>query len=194
MPGEDDLPESLKPFSTRNAVDVRATRWHEDVKDFVDYLVELKRKKLRGGAERLSALLAGMCRDAVDWAWHSGRRRRGVVLTTAAVALALVLGGFGIWAIVDDPGTAEVSPDPAAAGGPDTGASETGPTPEPGPTLAYSAGSRVYLVGEDGRRKNSSPGTPSGRSPTGRPTGRTSPSARAATSGRPTSTASTRCR
>ena len=194
MPGEDDLPDSLKPFSTRNAVDVRATRWHEDVKDFVDYLVELKRKKLRTGRKGFRALVAGMCRDAADWAWHSGRRRRGVVLTSVAVALALVFGGLGIWAIVNDPGTQELSPDPAAAGGPGTGASETTPTPEPGPTLAYSAGSRIYLVGEDGRRRNNCLETPSGRSPTGRPTGRTSPLARAATSGRPTSTASTRCR
>jgi len=144
MPGQDDLPDSLKPFSTRNAVDIRATRWHEDVKDFVDYLVELKRKKQRGARRGVRALLAGACRDAVDWAWHSGRRRRGAFLTSAAVVLALVLGGFGLWAIVEDDGTQGVTP---------ASASEAGNTvaADAGPTLAYSSGSKVFLVGKDGR-------------------------------------------
>jgi WD40 repeat protein len=150
MPGEDDLPDSLKTFSTRNAVDVRATRWHEDVGDFVDYLVELKRKKLRGARKGFRAFIAGMCRDSVDWAWHSGRRRRGVVLTSAAVALALVLGGFGIWAIVEDDEPQGVTPASASGNG-STVAGNTVPT-EAGPTLAYSSGSKIYLW-ENGRRR-----------------------------------------
>jgi TIR domain-containing protein/WD40 repeat protein len=151
MPGEDDLPDSLKPFSTRNAVDVRATRWHEDVGDFVDYLVELKRKKLRGARKGFRAVLAGICRDSVDWAWHSGRRRRGVVLTSAAVVLAVVLGGFGIWAMVEDDQPQGVTP--ASASG--NGSTVAGNTvaADAGPTLAYSSGSKVFLSPENGRPK-----------------------------------------
>jgi hypothetical protein len=149
MPDEDDLPDSLKPFSTRNAVDVRATRWHEDVGDFVEYLVELKRKKLRGARKGFRAFVAGMCRDSVDWAWHSGRRRRGVVLTSAAVALALVLGGFGIWALIEDDEPQGVTPASASGNG-STVAGNTVPA-DAGPTLAYSSGSKVFLLGGNGR-------------------------------------------
>jgi hypothetical protein len=163
MPGEDDLPESLKPFSTRNAVDVRATRWHEDVGDFVNYLVELKRKKLRGARKGIGALLAGLGHDAVDWAWHSGRRRRGAVLTSAAVLLAVVVGGFGLWALLNDDGTQSVTP--ASASGDGNAAAG-----DDGPTLAYSAGSRVYLVDEDGRKRQL-PGDPLRKEPDWSPDG-----------------------
>ena len=151
MPGEDDLPDSLKPFSKRNAVDVRATRWHEDVKDFVDYLAELRRKKLRGERKGFGALVAATWGALVDWAWHSGSRRRGAVLTAAAVLVAVVLGGFGIWALVDDDGTQGVTPASASGNGTTT-AGNTVPA-DAAPTLAYSAGSKVYLVAEGRRPK-----------------------------------------
>jgi hypothetical protein len=141
MPGEDDLPESLKPFAKRNAVDVRATKWHEDVRDLSDYLAELKRKKRKG----VIALVVGLWHDAADWVWHSGRRRRGAVLTAAAVALALVLGGFGLWAIVNDDGPQGVTPASASGDGNTVSGDAS--------LLAYSAGSKVFLVGEDGRRR-----------------------------------------
>jgi len=149
IPGPADLPDALKPFTTRNAVDIRATRWHEDVKDFSDYLAELKRKKLRTGRSGLSAFVAGI----VDWTWNSGGRRRGAVLTAAVVVLALVLGGFGLRAVLDD------SPSPAATGpsaretttgGSDTGTATTPAEPGSVSTLAYSAGSHIFFIaGED---------------------------------------------
>ena len=150
MPGPADLPDSLKPFTTRNAVDVRATRWHEDVNDFVGYLVELKRKKLRTGRSGLGAFFAGI----VDWSWHSGGRRRGVVLTAAVLLLAVVLGGFGLRAVLHD-SSPSASPGPTTTGGSTTAGTDTGAAttvPEPGPvsTLAYSAGSHIYfLAGKD---------------------------------------------
>ena len=147
MPSADDLPDSLKPFSTRNDVDIRAARWHDDVRDFSDYLAQLKRKKLRAGRKGVAGLVAAL----VDWAWNSGRQRRGAVLTAAAVVLAAVLGGFGIWALLDDPGSA-ASPRPATTGTTETrGTTSGGTTTTSGPesTLAYSAGSRIFFLAKD---------------------------------------------
>jgi hypothetical protein len=146
MPAERDLPDSLKPFSKRNAVDIRATRWHPDVQAFLDELAELKRKKLRAARKGFRASLAGLGRDTVDWAWNSGRRRRGAVLTSAAVLAALVVGGLGLWAMLEDDGPQTVTP--ASASGDGNGSTAAG---DAGPTLAYSAGSRIFLLGEDGR-------------------------------------------
>ncbi len=142
MPSADDLPPSLASFATRNAVDLRATSWHSDVRSFVDKLAVLKREKRRRGRKGIGALVSGLFRDTADWAWHSGRRRRGAVLTSAVVALALVLGGLALWQILGgDDGTRTTSSDA---------------------TLAYSSGSRVFLLGADGRSRKL-PGTPCGR-------------------------------
>jgi len=138
MPGEKDLPPSLAAFSTRNAVELRATSWHADVAAFVDDVAEIRRDKRRGGRTGFRGLVAGAGRDLADWAWHSGRRRRGAVLTAAALAAALVLGGLGLWAFLNDDETPKVAANAASAAA-------------SGPTLAYSSGSRIFLVGEDGR-------------------------------------------
>ena len=158
MPSADDLPPSLAPFATRNAVDLRATSWHSDVRTFVDKLAVLKREKRRRGRKGIGALFSGAFRDTVDWAWHNGRRRRGVVLTSVVVALALVLGGLALRQILDgDDGTRQVTPPAAAAT-----ASEA--------TLAYSSGSRIFLVGADGRSRPL-PGEPLRKEPDWSPDG-----------------------
>jgi len=47
MPSEEELPPDLAPFSKRNAVELRATKWKSDVESFVDDLAEVRRKKFR---------------------------------------------------------------------------------------------------------------------------------------------------
>ena len=148
MPSEEELPPDLAPFSKRNAVELRATRWKSDVESFVDDLAEVRREKFRRlRADRGWRRVAGPLGDA-GWAFRRAAGKSPRVAAAVTLLLLLLLAALVAVLVLRD-------------GDPETGGEEGEALHPPlavDETLAYVAGGRIMLLAGDAERAVPLPG------------------------------------
>lgn len=146
MPSEEELPPDLAPFSKRNAVELRGTKWESDVESFVDDLAEERRKKFRRlGAGRGWRRVVAPLGDAV---WAVRRAAGKSPRVAAAVTLLLLLLLAALVAVL------VLRNGDGSTGGSGGGEALHPPLAED-ETLAFVSGNRVVIL--DGDAKNPLP-------------------------------------
>ena len=143
MPSEEELPPDLAPFSKRNAVELRGTKWKSDVESLVDDLAEERRKKYRRLSKwRVVAPLG----DAVWAVRRAAGKSPRVAAAVTLVLLALLAALVAVLVLRDGDGS--------------TGGDGEAPHPPLAvdETLAYVVGGRIMLLAGDAERAVPLPG------------------------------------
>jgi outer membrane biosynthesis protein TonB len=129
MPRAADLPEDLKPITRRQAVELRDSRWEDDIQALVDVLERMATQAQPVPVQEAEG--QGDRRDTRAWAWKSG---------VAALFGAALIAGTVTWWPAEREATPAASPaaeaQPAIALNPEPTRPTEPPKPQPTATPA----------------------------------------------------------
>lgn len=143
MPGEDDLPDPLKPLARRQALELTVRHWDKDVAELAKHIAQVPGVAAAGVPPAEASSRTPPKQPTRD---EQGPSRRGLaaVLIGVAVAALAAIGVVYMGGPRDEPPTRTAAPDPTAAPAP----APEPVVPKPAPDAGYT-GPSVALRTQD---------------------------------------------